>query len=138
MYLLMIQKIYKQEIVKDIPLLVFNHTECIFAISWSHQLTIFLVADDLFLYCRLGLQSTMKFSYSFWISQLTKQETAVAVFLHDLRSAVACELAKPVAGVDDGIIENLSISEHKDRVFRKKTKSDKVFFFSVSTVAHKK
>ena len=77
----------------------------------------------------------MKFSHSFWISQLTKQETAVAVFLHDLRSAVACELAKPVAGVDDGIIEDLSISEHKDRVLTKRENQTRYFSLRVQSHA---
>lgn len=62
----------------------------------------------------------MEFSDSFRVSQLTKQKTAVAVLLHDLRTCVTGELAKPVASVHDGILHDLRIREYKDRICDKK------------------
>ena len=81
---------------------------------WFYELTIFLIRNDLLLNGRLTLQSTMQLPDSFWVCQLTIQEAAIAVFLHDFRSRVPGELAKSVAGVHDGIVHNLSVPEHKD------------------------
>lgn len=88
----------------------------------SNQLAVVLISYDFLLYCTLGLQGAMDFSNSFGVSQLTKQETAVAVFLHDFRSRESRKFAESIAGVDYGIIKDLSICQDKYRICEEKVK----------------
>lgn len=58
----------------------------------------------------------MYFLYCFRVRQLTIEEATVTVFLHDLYASVPGELAKPVAGVNDRIFQDLRIPQYKDGV----------------------
>ena len=58
----------------------------------------------------------MYFLYCFRVRQLTIEEATVTVFLHDLYAGVPGELAESVTGVNDGIFQDLRISQYKDGV----------------------
>lgn len=64
----------------------------------------------------------MDFSNSFGVSQLPKQETAVAVFLHDFRSRESGKFTESIAGVHYGIIKDLSVCQDKYRICDEKDK----------------
>ena len=85
--------------------------------DWSafitYHLTVFLICNKLFLNGCLRLQSIMKLSYCLRVCLLTKQEIAVAIFLHHFRSRVSCELAKPVTRVYNGVFHNLSVPKYE-------------------------